>query len=172
MQEFTIRACGEEDAEALAKLGGQTFRETFAAVNTEEDMRRYVENNFSARALAAELKNPLSRFFIAESGGAAVAYMKMNFGAAQTERVSENAAEVQRLYVAAACKGRGIGTRLLSLAGSCAKEAGASVLWLGVWENNFAARKFYEKLGFSRVGAHTFVLGGDAQTDLIMQKNL
>lgn len=98
--------------------------------------------------------------------------MKMNFGAAQTERVSENAAEVQRLYVAAACKGRGIGTRLLSLAESCAKEAGASVLWLGVWENNFAARKFYEKLGFSRVGAHTFVLGGDAQTDFIMQKNL
>ena len=51
-----------------------------------------------------------------------------------------------------------------------AKETGRDVMWLGVWEYNPRAQRFYEKNGFRFVGKHTFLLGSDPQTDLLMQK--
>ena len=45
-------------------------------------------------------------------------------------------------------------------------------MWLGVWEYNPRAQRFYEKNGFRFVGKHTFLLGSDPQIDLLMQKDL
>ena len=45
-------------------------------------------------------------------------------------------------------------------------------VWLGVWEKNEKAIRFYTKNGFSRVGTHTFVMGEDVQTDYIMRRDL
>lgn len=53
-----------------------------------------------------------------------------------------------------------------------AATRGARSLWLGVWEHNPRAVAFYGKYGFRRVGQHTFVLGGDAQTDWLMECTL
>jgi ribosomal protein S18 acetylase RimI-like enzyme len=45
-------------------------------------------------------------------------------------------------------------------------------MWLGVWEYNPRAQRFYEKNGFRIVGKHVFQLGTDPQTDLLMQKEV
>ena len=42
----------------------------------------------------------------------------------------------------------------------------------GVWEYNPRAQPFNEKNGFHVVGSHVFLLGKDAQTDLLMQREL
>ncbi|NLV29020.1 MAG: GNAT family N-acetyltransferase, partial [Erysipelotrichaceae bacterium] len=42
-------------------------------------------------------------------------------------------------------------------------------LWLGVWEHNAAAIRFYEKQGFKMCRTHQFTLGADVQTDYIMK---
>ena len=44
--------------------------------------------------------------------------------------------------------------------------------WLGVWENNFRAIKFYEKYGFKKIGQHNFLLGNDLQTDYLLVMNV
>ena len=49
-----------------------------------------------------------------------------------------------------------------------ARTAGARQLWLGVWERNARAIRFYAKWGFTDVGRHDFVLGTDRQTDRVM----
>jgi ribosomal protein S18 acetylase RimI-like enzyme len=49
-----------------------------------------------------------------------------------------------------------------------AERVGAAGLWLGVWEHNPRAIRFYEKAGFHDVGSHHFQLGSDAQTDRLM----
>ena len=41
-------------------------------------------------------------------------------------------------------------------------------MWLGVWEHNTRAQRFYRRRGFRRVGDQSFVLGSDAQTDHVM----
>ena len=73
--------------------------------------------------------------------------------------------ELKRLYVARAWHGRGVAQALMDAALDAARARGAQKLWLGVWERNPRAVAFYAKYGFVRVGEHTFVLGGDAQTD-------
>ena len=50
-----------------------------------------------------------------------------------------------------------------------AKEKSMNFIWLGVWEENHRAIKFYEKNGFKVFGKHKFVLGKDVQTDLLMK---
>ena len=53
-----------------------------------------------------------------------------------------------------------------------ARNGQHDVMWLGVWEHNPRAQRFYEKNGFRIVGRHTFQLGYDPQTDLLMQKEI
>ena len=36
------------------------------------------------------------------------------------------------------------------------KEMGYKKVWLGVWENNFKAIRFYKKYGFKKFGQHSF----------------
>ena len=40
-------------------------------------------------------------------------------------------------------------------------------MWLGVWEHNYRAQKFYQKMGFEDTGyKHPFPIGNTPQTDL------
>ena len=45
-------------------------------------------------------------------------------------------------------------------------------MWLGVWEENKRAIRFYQKNGFVEFDKHIFILGKDAQTDILMRKKL
>jgi hypothetical protein len=45
------------EVEALQTISRLTFYETFAAVNTEGNMSRYLENNLSLERLSEELSN-------------------------------------------------------------------------------------------------------------------
>jgi ribosomal protein S18 acetylase RimI-like enzyme len=60
------------------------------------------------------------------------------------------------------------------MAAVCAEAtaAGGKTLWLGVWERNPRAIRFYEKQGFRDVGSYLFVLGTDPQTDRVMTRAL
>ena len=78
--------------------------------------------------------------------------------------------ELKRLYVARAWHGQGVAQALMDAALDTARARGAQTLWLGVWERNPRAVAFYAKYGFVRVGEHTFVLGGDAQTDWLFAR--
>ena len=50
-----------------------------------------------------------------------------------------------------------------------AKSKNAEYVWLGVWEKNPRAIKFYEKNGFVPFDKHIFKLGNDKQTDIMMK---
>lgn len=172
MKDIVLRECAAPDARALALIGRDTFAETFANGATDADMEKYLREHFSEAVMLEELETPDSAFFAAESGGEMIGYLKLNSGDAQTERRYPDGVEVQRLYVRAKYKGVHVGSALMRAALERAKNAGASGAWLGVWERNFPAIAFYERMGFVRAGEHVFMLGDDAQTDYIMYKPL
>jgi len=68
--------------------------------------------------------------------------------------------------------GRGIAQRLMQATIDEAAAAGATTVWLGVWEHNARAIAFYGKHGFVDVGSHEFLVGSDPQTDRVMVRNL
>lgn len=164
-----IRKLNSSDSENLRKISIQTFKETFEEVNTEEDMQKYLDENLSIEKLKTELENPNSEFYFAENNDEILGYLKLNFKDAQTEKLEENHFEIERIYVLKAFLGQKIGQILLNKAIEIGKKKNLEFLWLGVWEENHRAIKFYEKNGFKVFGKHKFVLGKDVQTDLMMK---
>lgn len=160
------------DIDQLQEIGRQTFSETFSAVNTEENMRKYLDDSFSAEKLSAELKNKNSEFYFATLGHRVVGYMKLNYGTAQTEFQDDKAVEIERIYVLQDFHGAKVGQQLYDWAMRISGEKKAHYVWLGIWEDNKRAIGFYKKNGFTEFDKHIFKLGDDVQTDLLMKRML
>ncbi len=104
--------------------------------------------------------------------GQIVGYIKLNYSSAQTEFQHENAVEVERIYVLADQQGKKMGNQLLDFAINTAIESNLQYIWLGVWDKNLNAIRFYERNGFKIFDSHPFTLGTDLQTDLLMKREL
>ncbi len=167
-----IIKCTLENLDELRKVCRKTFSETFASQNSESDMRKFLDEAYSAEKLRSELMDSDSATYIARDNGKTLGFLKLNIGKAQTEKLLENALEIQRIYILKEAKGRGIGSAFMSLAEKTARERQIHVIWLGVWEHNEAAKSFYSKKGFKRFSEHTFTLGTDPQTDWLLKKEI
>ena len=169
MNKIMIRSCNLNDLEILRELSITTFVETFAANNTTADISQYVSEHFHSSRIKEELENPDSCFYLVERDGNAVAYMKLNIGDAQTESGYPDSLELQRIYVLKAFKRQHIGNLLMDKTIEMCKSKRLAYVWLGVWEHNKDAIRFYERLGFKMYDSHQFILGSDVQRDYIMK---
>jgi ribosomal protein S18 acetylase RimI-like enzyme len=169
MNPVTIRKATISDLETIQEISKQTFIETFTEVNTPENMDNYIQENFNAQQIALEINNPESAFYLAILDHQAIAYLKINFGNAQTETRNLQAMEIQRIYVLKNFHGKQIGQLLLNKAIKIGQESGVETIWLGVWEKNYKAIQFYNNNDFVEFDQHNFTLGNDVQTDLLME---
>lgn len=167
-----IRPVSPLDLAALQAIGRKTFEEAFAANNSEENLAVYLEEGFSKQKLEAELRNKNSKFYFALQGDEVIGYLKINLGDAQSEKQDPNALEIERIYVLQQYHGTQVGALLYEQALAIAKARKAPYMWLGVWEENPRAIRFYEKQGFVEFGEHIFKLGDDAQRDVLMKLDL
>jgi len=172
MQHVNITKTTIDEVSALQQIGRQTFFETFAQSNSEADMQKYLTDKFSTTQISREVSHPDSQFYIAWENGAALGYLKINTGTAQTELQDESSLEIERIYVLSAYHGKKIGQLLFNKALEIAQDLNKPTIWLGVWEQNTKAIRFYEKNGFVAFGKHIFKLGEDEQTDIMMKKTL
>lgn len=166
----TTRKVTSEDVEQLQKISRKTFYETFAGSNTEADMQKYLDESFSKIKLITELINPNSEFYFAILDNEIIGYLKINFGASQTELKEEKALEIERIYVLQKFHGQKIGQILYEKAIEIAQQKKSEYVWLGVWEENPRAISFYKKNGFVEFDKHIFRLGDDEQVDIMMKK--
>lgn len=169
---MNIRKANVSDVEALQQIGKQTFMETFSADNTQDNMTNYLNEAFSIEKIKEELRNKYSEFYFALLGEIIVGYLKINFEKAQTEKTLGNSLEIERIYVLKKFQGNEVGQKLYQKALEIAKSKSLKSVWLGVWEQNLKAIRFYEKNGFNVYDKHIFKLGDDEQTDLLMKLNL
>ncbi|WP_430602056.1 hypothetical protein IGJ02_002266 [Enterococcus sp. DIV0724b] len=160
------------DLAALRALSIKTFTDTFAKDNTPEDLKEYLDQAYTEEKLANELQNQDSEFYFIYSNEQLSGYLKINVNEAQTETIEEDALEIERIYIDSNFKRLGLGKMLYHKAIERAKELNKTSIWLGVWERNFSAMKFYHKMGFIQVGQHSFYMGEDEQIDLIMKMEL
>lgn len=169
MINYIIRKIDVNDVIQLQQISRVTFSETFAEHNTEEDLNKYLDEQLSIKKLEEELINPYTSFYFALDNNQLVGYLKLNWLNAQTELIDEAAFEVERIYVLKDYFGKGLGQFLLDNAIRIGKALRPSYIWLGVWEKNNRAIRFYEKNGFKVFSTHLFILGNDVQTDLLMK---
>lgn len=155
-----IRRATTDDAAALAELAERTFRDTFTRENRAEDIEEYVAKAYCEAQQRRELADPNALTLLVESDGELVAFAQLRLG--------EGELEIARFYVDGAHHGRGLAQQLMEAVKEIARERGAARVWLGVWERNFRAIRFYEKCGFVDIGSQPFLLGSDLQTDRVM----
>jgi GNAT superfamily N-acetyltransferase len=157
------------DLASLLDLAQTSFVQAFTEGNKPENVQAYLSQAFTSVQLEKEWRNPASTFLLASLEGRLVGYTKVNLAAAQTDVQDPDSLEVARLYTLEEVWGKGVGQFLLDAALAFAKEKGKTFVWLGVWEHNARAIRFYEKNGFKAFGSHPFPFGDEIQNDWLMR---
>lgn len=180
-----VRRAQAADAASLASFADRAFRTTYgpAADAAEgggsrlEDVAAYADAHFTVARIGAGLADPALATFVAESQGALAGYAQLRLpgerptgappGDAPTA-AGARPAELARLYVDRAWQGRGVADALLDAVTGAATAAGATGLWLCVYQRNLRAVAFYRRRGFTVGGAATFRMGDEVQDDWVM----
>lgn len=169
---LSIRQADISDANIICALGTTTFYEAYFEQDESGDLANYVLESFSPAQIKDELNDTNSTFFIAELNGKAVGYAKLRENSKVDCLENENAVELHRIYILERAKGKGVGGALMNRCFETARAKGYETIWLGVWELNSAAIKFYERLGFVKVGEVLFPYGGAVGTNWAMRLKL
>lgn len=109
MENIVIKKVTPDEIGLLQKIGRQTFFETFSADNSDENMKKYLEEGFSLEKLTTELMDKKALFYFAWIGKQVIGYLKLNFGTSQTELKDDQAVEIERIYVLKEFHGKKVG---------------------------------------------------------------
>ena len=161
-----------DDTTALAELAEKTFRDTFAAQNSEWDLNEYCSKNFGSQIQLSEIENANTVTILAQVDGVLAGYSQLRLQSPKECVPSDSTAELCRFYISQEFHGRGLAQALIHEVFDVASQSSVQSIWLGVWEHNLRAIAFYKKYGFEMVGEHTFLFGNDPQRDLIMAFSL
>ena len=164
---MTIRRALNADAELLSVISKETFADTFSGTCTEEDMQFFLEENFNLKKVKRELADENDFYFFIEENGVTAGYVRMMEDYSLFNEIKKwKALELKRIYVLKEFHGKGIAQQLIKFVEEFARENKYEVLWLGVWEHNLRAKRFYEKCGFTDSGyMHDFPIGNTPQSD-------
>jgi ribosomal protein S18 acetylase RimI-like enzyme len=170
--DVTIRRGDVADAKALSDFGRRVFADTFAKDNTPEDMDAFLGRWYNEEQQSAELAEPSIVTLLAEIGDVLVGFVQIQTGAAPACVTGPAPIQIARFYVDHSWHGRGVATAMMDAALMMIRILGGATIWLGVWEHNPRAIRFYEKHGFTDVGSQPFLLGRDLQIDRVMMRAL
>ncbi len=168
-----IRHASEADSDLIARLGAETFYETWRPVNTEEDMQEYLSKAFNNDVIRNDLKNiSVNTFIIAFENENPIGYAKMRRDRTYDEFKGESAIEVERIYVKKEWQEKRAGKALMDECIRIAMEENHKWLWLGVNIDNVKAIRFYKKYGMEIFGEKNFQLGKANDNDYLMKMKL
>ena len=170
MSGFATRDATIADAAALARLGADSFTQTFGHLYAPADLALFLDNH-SVASWSAELADPAFAVRIAQVDGAMIGYAKL--GPPHLPFVPASAAaELRQLYVLAPWHGAGIAAQLMEWVIASARARHAGALFLSVFSGNHRAQRFYARYGFEPVGAYAFKVGNHRDEDIVMRLGL
>lgn len=159
------------DGGLLGGLARATFIETFGHLYRLEDLENFLAEG-SDEAYAAELADPAIEVRFATARGIAIGFCKIGPLKLPAPDPSPRALELRQLYVFRPWFGTGIGEALTLWAIDRARACGADELWLSVYTENLRARRFYGKHGFVEVAPYRFMVGDQADEDILCRLRL
>ena len=118
-----------------------------------------------------QLNDPAFAVRVAEADGEPVGYVKLGPVKIPVDKGSTGLL-IDQFYIDKAHQGAGVAHALMDWTLEEAKRRGANALYLTVFTENERARRFYERYGFEPVGRYDFMVGSQADEDIIMRKAL
>ncbi len=162
-----FRDAGPEDAEALARLFRACFTDTFGHLYQPADLHAFLAEH-TTEHWGDQLRDPGFAVRLAEHAGEIVGFAKIGPLKLPVEAASA-AIELRQLYVLSDWHGRGIAVELMDWVVEQARRRGAAELYLSVYTENHRAKRFYARYGFTEVGPYAFMVGSQADEDIIMR---
>ena len=165
-----VRVCGPQDDQVLSLVGKATFLDAFAGVLSGEDILLHCATQHAPDIYKTWLSDPRARAWLAEiePGHAPVGYLVVAPADLPLPDLGPDDIEVKRIYLLQRVQGSGVGKQLMKEALAFAALAGSRRLLLGVYGKNHRAIAFYERFGFTRLGARRFRVGRNDHDDLIL----
>ena len=166
-----FRIAGTDDAPALARLGAETFTETFGHLYEPGDLAAFLVNHDESN-WRQELADPGFAVLIVEvDDGQAIGYAKVGPPHLPFEPRGV-AVELRQFYLLQPWQGQGLADRMMEWVIDEAERRGGGDLYLSVFIDNERARKFYERWGFVAEGRYAFMVGSHADEDIVMRRPL
>ncbi|MEM8897228.1 MAG: GNAT family N-acetyltransferase [Bacteroidota bacterium] len=167
-----IRPIMPEEAIPLTKLARETFYRSFIHANPEQRMNAYLDAHMSEECVLEELQDPKNYFFLMMLDESWAGYTKIREAKVPDCVSDKNVIEIERFYIHQNFHAKGLGSCLMTHCVDWSIRRGKTAVWLGVWEENYAAIQFYQRKGFVKRGEKDFMFHDDLQTDWIMEKAL
>lgn len=167
-----VRTAGASDYTSVAKVGKETFYETWKDVNTPKDMEIYLAKAFKPENILNEIKDKSNTFLLALLGSEIIGYAKIRRDRTYDEFKNESAIEIERIYVYKSYQSQKAGRLLMDKAIEISNSENYKWLWLGVNVDNHKAINFYKAYDFTIFGEKGFQLGDAIDTDYLMKKKL
>lgn len=162
-----IRPATPADFPTVRDIAHRTWPVTFGDILTPGQIAYMLEMMYSVAALREQTAQRGHRFIIAEDDtGTAVAYASYELA------YLPGTTKLHKLYVLPEEQGTGLGRALTAEVEAAARAAGDHVLRLDVNRDN-AAAGFYERTGFTKVGAATTDIGeGYVMDDAVYERRV
>jgi len=162
---FTLRLATPSDAPALAAFAARTFSDTYRELDDPADIADYTAKHFNVPAVSAVLADPACTTLLVHEGDALAGYAVLAFSEPPDGVDGPAPLELSRFYLSGPYIGRGLGRQLMQAVHDHARRLGARMLWLGVYDKNLRAVRFYERAGFRKVGDKAFEFGSQVYLD-------
>lgn len=169
---MNIKEISRADVPVLRELAIRIFVDTFSESNTPENMNAFLESDYRVECFEQDFNDDSARHFFIVDNETPVGYLRVRKNSEADHYLGTNTMEIHRLYVDKRFHGRNAGALLMQHALDIAKVRQVDWVWLGVWEKNLRALRFYEKWGFERFSEHVFQMGDDAQIDWLLKKKI
>jgi diamine N-acetyltransferase len=174
---IVVRPADASEVADVAELAARTFALACPPTATPADIEATIGSQLSSAAFTGYIADPERRVAVAEDAGHLVGYTMINFGPADPDVVRQltaagAAAELSKIYVDPAHHGGGVARALFEDALAAVRDAGRPAVWLGTNVANLRAQRFYEKVGFIRVGTKRFRLGDSWEDDYVFERAL
>ena len=167
---WTVEIAGVQDTEVVARIGRETFYETWRDYNTPEDMALYLQDAFDHDKVRKDLANSeVNTFFLVRDGARIGGYAKVRRDRIYPALEGTRPLEIERVDVFRELHGEGLAATLMGAIIRLAQEEGMDMLWLGVNIDNARAIRFYRKYGFEIFGSKLFQLGKALDEDYLMK---
>jgi GNAT superfamily N-acetyltransferase len=162
-----LRRASNADAAALADFAAAAFWETYGHVDDPKGIANYVSEHFNRQATSECIGDPATITLLAEVNSELAGYAQLRQSEAPSCVTGPAPLELARLYLGKGFIGQGHGAALMLAVHSEARRLSARTLWLGVYDRNVRAVRFYEHFGFVKIGDKEFWLGDQVYIDHI-----
>lgn len=145
-----------KDAKLLSKIGAESFLTAHGHSAPKKDIDNYVTHNFNENTFKSDVLDDNNLYYLIYYNNKIAGYSKIIFNKANKNIPAQNITNLSRLYLLEEFYNLGLGKILFDFNLQLCKKNNQIGIWLAVWVENQKAIKFYNKVGFNKVGDYNF----------------